>query len=262
MLQYRWVKYCNLEQYDEYITVSDIFSQLSQSGGIEFSPNISLLSYNAKPGAVLSPDSILPVPEVLYITKGTLRITTGEEQLVAEKDDVVYIPANKTRLFENHGDSELTFYSIIDLSFANFLSDNNNLNITEIKSEKTVPSQEFGNVSNNEFFTFYRLIHPSDGPYEVSYDIGTTRLTKGASIPEHYIDGSYQLFSVLSGSGNISVGCSPQQISEGDIVYVAPGALMNMTATDTLHMMVLTHPFYDAENDHFITGACATRLSP
>lgn len=263
------------EKYDELITYSNISFQLSREEKEQTLENISLLQYHMKPGAVFSPNTILSVPDVFFITEGNATIAANEEKISAGKNDAIYIRQQTVPTVVNTGDEDLVFFSIIeenreDETFAikginNTTSKTNDIFKTyktlEIRSENTVTPELLGNKTNNETFEFYRLIHPGKEPYNISFDLGTVELKKGSVIPEHYVDDSYQLFTILSGSGNISVGCQEHQVSPGDMLYVAPGALMNMTTQNPMHMMVITHPFYQIDNDHQITGACESRIT-
>lgn len=250
--------------YDEYIDSTDIFALLDRMADTSLSPNMSMHLFDAKPGAILSPDAILPVPEVIYVMEGTANVTTGEEQMLVNAGDAAYIPANKMRKFENAGNETLRFFSIIDWNSAeeseNLTDANNTTGSTRddilIRSEDTVAPNIFGNTSSNESYTFYRLLHPLEGPYNISYDMGTVLLANGSVIPDHYIEDRYQLISVLSGAGNISVGCVVHPVRQGDMMYVAPGSVPNISATEDMHMLMITNPFYQVQYDRPIPNAC------
>lgn len=254
------------EQYDELITVTDIAALLDRTAGRPLFNGMSLLFYEAKPGAVLSPDAVLPVPEVIYITRGSARVKADDDEIIATADDVVYIPSQKIRMIENAENETLGFFSIIDWSSASEdgnQTESNTTNMTfgeenplQIRNEESTPVQVFGNQSTNEVFSFYRLIHPAEESFIVPYDLGTVHIPVNVTIPDHYIDGRFQLMHVLSGSGTISVGCHEYQVQPGDVMYVAPGAVMNVSAPDDIHMMVITNPFYQAAYDHAIPFAC------
>ena len=257
------------DTYDELIDVADVFASLSRISEETQSSNISLKRFSAKPGAILSPDAILPVPEVLYILKGTALITADDTEVTGGMHDAIYIPPEKIRRVENAGEEQLEFFSIIDWNtmdsplpgalLNNTTATEEFINTTMVQSEVTVHPVQLGDESSGEAFTVYRLLHPESSPFLISYDLLSAELNAGSHIADHYIDDRYQLITILSGSGNISVSCSDYQVHPGDILFVAPGALWNMTSMQDMHMLVLTHPFYREESDHQITGACETR---
>ena len=251
-------------QYDEYIEDTDIFTLLDRMAHTSLSPNISMHLFEAKPGAILSPDAILPVPEVIFVMEGAANVTADEEQMLANTGAALYIPAHKTRKFETAGNETLRFFSIIDWDSAeeseNLTDANNTTNPTRddilVMSEDTVAPNIFGNTSSNEAYTFYRLLHPLEGPYNISYDMGTILLANGSVIPDHYIEDRYQLITILSGAGNISVGCVVHPVYQGDMMYAAPGSVLNISANEDMHMMMMTNPFYQAQYDRPIPNAC------
>ncbi|QXO94461.1 cupin domain-containing protein [Methanospirillum purgamenti] len=255
---YEWV------HHDELLNVTDVFSRLDLMSGMTLSPNTSLTLYNADPGAVLSPDAILPVPEVIYVLEGTINITADDEQILAGPNDAVYIPPMKLRRYENADEGRLRFFSLLDWTN----QDSNATSIDEdgeegyhdttvrIRTEETISPHIIGNQTSNETFRFYRLLHPEEDALELSYDLGSVWMSEGSQMPDHYIDDRYQLITILSGSGNYSVGCTQYPVNPGDIVFAAPGAVMNSTADQDLHLLVITNPYYEEKYDHAIPGAC------
>ena len=123
-------------------------------------------------------------------------------------------------------------------------------------SEKNTTPAIFGNNRIGEEYSFYRLVHPAEGPYPVSYDLGTVHIPVGTIIPDHYVEGSSQLMTILQGKGNISVGCTGYPVESGDTIYVAPGAVMNISVNENLHIMMVTSPYYKPENEHLILDVC------
>jgi quercetin dioxygenase-like cupin family protein len=257
-------------RYDEYITTFDVVSRLDRMEGLSLGSNLSVQVFTSEDGGILSPDAILPVPEVIYITDGSLRLTVNDEEVLAEQGQAVYIPPQTIRRFENAANDTLQFFSVIDWTTAGGEMDTSHklasiqdifnhqepLNQTKVLSEDMVSPLELGDSGTNRTFLFSRLVHPREGPYEIPYDLGTARIDAGSGIPDHYIDGRYQLITVLSGSGNISVGCIEYPVSRNDIIYAAPGAVMNLTASDDMHLLVLTNPYYMEMFDWPMPYAC------
>ncbi|NLV25755.1 MAG: hypothetical protein GXY48_01080 [Methanomicrobiales archaeon] len=258
------------QQYDDLTSVTNITESLLYNGAEEITTGFNLLQFDAEPGAIFSPDPIQN-PEILFITEGTALIDADDKKVTAGEHDAVYLPENTTRVIKNIDNKTLSFFSIIQSgTIGNIPPLQNQNNLTKeidsvqtitMNSEKTVNPLYFGDKNSNTSYEFYRLFHPSEKPYNMSFDLGTASLSHGYTIPDHYIDDSFQLFHFLSGFGSITVGCTKHDVKNGDIVYVAPGALMNITADSPVHMMVLTYPFYLPENEHQMSGACDTRIT-
>ncbi|ABD41306.1 Cupin 2, conserved barrel [Methanospirillum hungatei JF-1] len=257
-------------RYDEYTTIFDVVSLLDRMGGLSLGSNLSVQVFTSEDGGILSPDAILPVPEVIYITEGSLRLNVDDEEVLAERGQAVYIPPQTIRRFENAANDTLQFISVIDWASpaGEIHSSNENktiqeifnhqepLNQTKVVYEDMIPALELGDSGTNRTFRFSRFVHPREGPYDITYDLGTARIDAGSGIPDHYIDGRYQLITVLTGSGNISVGCHEYAVSRNDIIYVAPGAVMNLTASDDMNLLVLTNPYYMEMFDWSMPYAC------
>ncbi len=253
-------------QFDDYIRTCDVTSLLDRMGGLSLSQNLSVQVFTSEDGGILSPDAILPVPEVLYITEGSLRLTVNEEEVMAERGQAVYIPPQTIRRFENAANETLQFFSVIDWSSVqndarsseqNFTPEQEGLSHeTHVVSDDLVTPLELGNAGTQQSFTFSRLLHPLEGPYHLGFDIGTARVSEGSSIPDHYVESRYQLITVLSGFGTMWVGCHEYPVSSNSIIYVAPGAVMNLTASDDMHLMVLTNPYYQEKYDRQMPYAC------
>lgn len=253
-------------QFDDYIRTFDVGSLLDRMGGLSLSQNLSVQIFTSEDGGILSPDAILPVPEVIYITEGSLRLTVNEEEVLAERGQAVYIPPQTIRRFENAANETLRFFSVIDWSSVqndarsseqNSTTEQEDLsNETHVISEDQVTLIELGNASAQQSFTFSRLLHPLEGLYHLGFDIGTARISEGSSIADHYVESRYQLITVLSGFGTMWVGCHEYPVSSNSIIYVAPGAVMNMTASDDMHLMVLTNPYYQEKYDQQMPYAC------
>jgi len=257
---------CDFAVYDDYVSICDLSSLLERMGNRTLMSNLSIRIYRMDPEGSLSPDAILPVAEVLYITDGSLRLKTDDEEIRAEKDEAVYIPPHKIRIFENAANETLQFYSFIDWSLA---SDNNNTsemhlfstpeeaqNRTRVISEDQITPLDRGDTDTNRSFQFSRLLHPREGPYAIGFDVGTAHIPSGSGVPDHYIDDRYQLMSVREGSGTISVGCHEYPLAKDDIMYIAPGAVMNLTADEDMHLMVLMNPYYQEMFDYEMPYAC------
>ncbi|MDD1725018.1 MAG: cupin domain-containing protein, partial [Methanospirillum sp.] len=256
------------QDYGPDIGFTNIIPLLNEAPGIQtLSNNLSIALFKLKPGAVLSPEEVLPVPEVIYITQGTARITAGEEEVTTDAEKAVYIPSNVTRIIENPGDITLRYFSCTDWTSArdggaaNTSATDKTLQVPKeekihVISEKNITPAIYGNNSIGEEYSFYRLVHPAEGPYPVSYDLGTVHIPVGTIIPDHYVEGSSQLMTILQGKGNISVGCSAYPVESGDMFYVAPGAVMNISVGENLHFMMVTSPYYKPENEHLMMDVC------
>lgn len=257
---------CDFTVYDDYVQICDLSSLLERMGNRTLMSNLSIQIYRIDPEGILSPDALLPVPEVLYITDGSLRLKADDEEIRAEKDEAVYIPPHKARIFENAANETLQFYSIIDWSAA---SDSNNtsetdlsgtpeeaLNTTWVVSSDQITPLDLGSADTNRSFRFSRLLHPREGPYKIGFDVGTADIPSGSGIPDHYIDDRYQIMSVREGCGTISVGCHEYPLAKDDIMYIAPGAVMNLTADEDMHLMVIMNPYYQEMFDYEMPYAC------
>ena len=246
-------------RYDTGVYVSDLNALLNQASGKEtLDSNTSLQLFRMEKDSKVSPDSILSIPEVLFIFNGTASIYVDETVVTGNQGDAVYIPPNVTRMIENDSKEDLQFLSIIDWNYV-AIDDSSDSIADEgvlIKSERTVTPFELANENIGDEFQFYRLLHPSEKPLMISYDLGVIKGPAGASVPDHYLDGMSQLMFINQGRGNVSVGCIDSEVRGGDILYIAPGAVMNISATEDLEFMMITSPFYRPLADHLIDDAC------
>lgn len=253
-------------RYDDYISTIDVFSLLDNKGNLSLSSDMSMQVITIEEGGALSPDIILPVPEIIYVTSGTIRITVNDEEFLAESGDAVYIPSQTTRKFETGANETVQFFSVIEqISVQNdeespdkvaTKRQENSEDIVRVISADMVTPLEPGKKDLNQSFYFSRLIHPLQGPYNTGFDLGTVRISKDFNIPDHYVEERYQLITVLSGSGYISVGCNEYPVDRNDIIYVAPGAVMSLVASEDMHLLFLTNPYYQEKFDRAIPYAC------
>jgi quercetin dioxygenase-like cupin family protein len=253
-------------RYDDYIRIFDVMGYLDYAGNLSLTSDMSVQVITIENGGVLSPDGILPAPEVLYVTCGTLMLTVNDEEFQAEKGDAVYIPSKATRRYANEADETVCFFSVTDqlpvpgdeesLYQNETKNQEDPVDITHVISENMVTGLELGSKELNQSFHFSRLIHPLEGPYNTGFDLGTIRIFQGFGIPDHYVDGRYQLMTVLSGSGTISIGCHDYQVGRNDIIYVAPGAVMSAEASEEMELMILVNPYYQEKFDKEIPYAC------
>jgi len=254
------------QNYDTSVVYADLISNINKSIPGVLSENLSLMSYVIKPGAKFSPDGILYHPEILYIIDGEASVIAGNDSILAKKGDAVYISANVTRLIENPGEKMLRFISCIGnnatITNNNLINSENNRTVTKseeksfVVNETDITPNLFVNNTTGENFSFYRLFHPLEEPLKISYDLGTVWIPSGGVIPDHYVDGHSQVVFFLSGSGYVSVACTKNPVQTDDILYVAPGAVMNISADEDLHFMIITFPFYRVEDDHSFADAC------
>ena len=256
----------NYQDYDSSVSYLDLVSEINKKLTYDLSPNLSIQMFLIKPGGKLSPDAILPVPEVLYLFYGQANITAGEDIIHADKEEAVYIPANVTRMIENTGDDTLSLLSYIDwnetlsqpdsINIKNISNISNEVNIPLVINESEITPLWFGNNSSGDEYAFYRLLHPSERPLALSYDLGSVIIPSGGDIPDHYFEGSSQLLFFLSGTGNVSVSCTKHPVKIDQILFVAPGAVINISATEDMHIMMITSPYYLAKNDYIFPDAC------
>ncbi|WP_324461721.1 hypothetical protein, partial [Methanospirillum sp.] len=61
-------------RYDDYIRIFDVMGYLDYAGNLSLTSDMSVQVITIENGGVLSPDVILPVPEVIYVTSGTLML--------------------------------------------------------------------------------------------------------------------------------------------------------------------------------------------
>lgn len=246
-------------RYDTGVYVSDLNALLSLASGKDIpDSNLSLQLFRLEQGSKVSPNSILQIPEVLFIFNGTASIYADETLVTGHQGDAVYLPSNVTRMIENEYEEDLQLLSIIDWNYpgTDDSSDKTPDTTVLIESVRTVTPFELANENIGDEFLFYRLLHPSERPLMISYDLGFIKGPAGASVPDHYLDGMSQLMVITQGRGNVSVGCIGNEVQDGDIVYIAPGAVMNISAIEDLEFMMITSPFYRPEGDHLIDDAC------
>ncbi len=67
-----------------------------------------------------------------------------------------------------------------------------------------------------------------------------TSLPPGESIPPHFHPDLEELYYILSGYGNISIGDENQEISRGDVVYIPQKALHTLHNTAEVPLRFVT----------------------
>ena len=169
-------------RYDDYIRIFDVMGYLDYAGNLSLASGMSVQVITIENGGVLSPDVILPVPEVIYVTSGTLMLTVNDEEFRAEKGDAVYVPSKATRHYANEADETVRFFSVTDQLpvpgdeeslYQNVTKNQEDpVDITRVISEEMVTGLEPGSKELNQSFHFSRLIHPLEGPYNTGFDLG------------------------------------------------------------------------------------------
>lgn len=234
------------------IITADISSVLNESGSEPISAPASVMIFQVRPGIIYSPNTIRPAPEVLYILGGSGIVSTDFTNLTATTGDGVFVPSGSIMQVENTGNESLWFISV--LSSPGHQTNTSSQNLYKIPSG-TISPIVFGNESDSTRFSMERVFNTYGNSLPLSFDLSIARLPAGNLIPDHYLE-SGQVGYVLEGAGNLTINCVSHPLTSKTVFYIPASGVQNYTADTDLSVLMLTEPFYQAEQDHMVTGVC------
>lgn len=80
--------------------------------GADSAPNFAMRKFTIRSGGNM-PLHTNTVEHEQYVLKGSARVRLGDEELVAKKDDVIYIPAGVAHSYDVLGDEDYEFLCLI-----------------------------------------------------------------------------------------------------------------------------------------------------
>ena len=91
------------------------------------------------------------------------------------------------------------------------------------------------------------MINSVDDP---ALSIARARVTSGVTTRLHALKGTAERYYILSGTGLVRVGELTQNVVEGDVVCIAPGAAQQITNTSDVDLtfLALCTPRFEADN--------------
>jgi quercetin dioxygenase-like cupin family protein len=231
----------------------DILALLNSANSQVMNEYIPVALFSIGPGEALSPNAIRPASEVIYIINGTADVFSDDSNLSADVGDALLIPSGSIMMVKNTGIVPLVFFSFISAESSNEVS-------SDAFIKRTPQSKEpvsFGNESEDSYLLVNRMFSTFEEDIPVSFDLAVITIPAGKIVPEHYVD-RVQSGYILSGEGNVSIGCIEHQVHAGDIVYIPPGAVQRYDATRDLKILLITHPFYVPGEDFPVPGICSS----
>jgi len=234
----------------EAVTGTDILSLINKSREVKAPSSVNLL--HVQPGATYTSDEPESVPVVLYMLAGAANISTDNASLSLTTNDTVIIPAESRFRVTNSGSEPLQFFSVTSLPISGNTS---HLTRMDWKTPADVTPVVLGNVSDNTGFSIERMVDTNGDGLPLSFDLAVASLPSGNIIDSHYLT-SGQLYYVLSGTGMVSMGCSPHEIERGDLFYIPPTMVQKIQAKTDMRLLLLTDPYYQAEQDYPAVDHC------
>jgi quercetin dioxygenase-like cupin family protein len=239
-----------------FVSAFDIIPLLKSSEIVNVSMPASLTIFSLEPGRSFSPSAIRPASEIIYLMSGTAEVSAGDVVMAAKAGEGLLVPAQSMMIVKNTGTSPLTYLSIISST-----PDEDVIGQKMLKrSLSGSPPVTFGSLIDPNYFTVYRLFSTFEEPLPLSFDLAVASLPAGKVIANHYLS-SGQLGYVMSGTGNVTIGCTDNQVSPGDIVYVPPYAVQSYRASEDLMVLLITEPFYRPDQDYPADDACSTGIN-
>lgn len=233
------------------ISAIDILPLLNTSGFVNVSMPTSVAIMKVESGQVFSPNAIRPNAEVLYILGGSADVSADDAVVNASEGDAILVPAGSVMMVKNTGSETLTFFSILSSEGDKRMADQKLMK----RSQDSKPPVIFGNTTDSDFFTVNRMYSTFEESLPISFDLAIVTIPAGKSVQDHYLE-SGQLGYILSGTGNITIGCESHLIAEGDIAYLPPYAVQRFDSGNELRILLLTEPFYRPEKDYSSPGLC------
>ncbi len=229
---------------------ADILHLLNQSG-LNGTP-ASVRIIQVRSGAVYTPHTANSAPEALYLISGKGKVSVDTSSLQAVSGDTISVPEGSLYDVENVGNEELVFISV--LSSPVQVQNTKNQSMYK-KSPGEVTPVSFGNETGNTSFSVYRVLDTNGDALPLSFDLAVISLPAGHNIGSHYVVGG-QIGYILDGSGIVIIGCIPHEVHTGDVFYIPPKAVQELSASSDLKFVLLTDPYYKPEEDFPVSSSC------
>jgi|GEM_PF-4532559 len=228
----------------------DILQLLNQSGSNGTPASVSILQVT--PGGVYTPGGSNSAPEALYLISGDAKVSADTSSVKGESGDGIFVPEGSLFDVENIGNETLTFMAVISSPVQ--VQDTKDQNIYK-KSPGEITPVTFGNETDNTKFSVIRILDTNGDSLPLSYDLAVVSLPAEHTIGSHYVTGG-EIGYMLDGSGNVTIGCVPHEVRKGDIFYIPPKAVQEMTASSEMKFLLLTDPFYKPGEDFPVSSSC------
>nr|WP_319538281.1 cupin domain-containing protein [uncultured Methanospirillum sp.] len=229
---------------------ADILHLLNQAGSNGTPASVRIIQ--VRPGAVYSPDGANPAPEALYLISGDARVSADTSSVNAKFGDTIVVPQGSLFNVENVGTESLTFITV--LSSPVQVQDTKDQSMYK-KSPDEVKPVSLGNETGNTGFSVIRTLDTNGDSLPLSYDLAVVSLPAEHSIGSHYLTGG-EIGYILDGSGNVTIGCVPHEVHAGDMFYIPPKAVQEMTASSEMKFLLLTDPYYKPGEDFPVSSSC------
>jgi len=229
---------------------ADILHLLNQSGSDGTPASVRIIQVH--PGAVYTPGGSNSEPEALYLISGDAKVSADTSSVKGKSGDTVFVPQGSLFDVENIGNETLTFMAV--LSSPVQVQDTKDQSMYK-KSPGEVTPVSFGNETDNTSFNVLRILDTNGDNLPLSYDMAVVSIPAEHTINSHSLTGG-EIGYILEGSGNVTIGCVPHEVHAGDIFYIPPRAVQEMTATSEMKFLLLTDPFYKPGEDFPVSSSC------
>jgi quercetin dioxygenase-like cupin family protein len=233
------------------ISVIDILPLLQPSGNVNMSMPASVAIITMEPEQEFSPNAVRPGAEMVYILAGSAEISADNDVVHASKGEAILVPRGSVMMVKNTGEDLLSIFSILSADVSEKVADQG---LMKRSLESKTPVM-FGNKTGSDSFSVNRMYSTFEEPLPISFDLAVISVPSGNSVRDHYME-SGELGYVISGTGNVSIGCNSHVIGAGDIIYVPPYAVQRYDVKDAMTLLLLTEPFYRPEQDYSSSGLC------
>ncbi len=228
----------------------DLLHLLNQSGS-DGTP-ASVMIIQVSPGAVYTPAGANSAPEAIYLISGDAKVSADTSSVITESGDAVVVPEGSLFDVENTGTETLTF--IAALSSPVPVQETEKQSMYK-KSPDEVTPVLFGNETDNTSFSVIRLLDTNGDSLPLSFDLAVVSLPAEHTIGSHYVTGG-EIGYIIDGSGKVTIDCVPQEIGPGDVFFIPPKAVQELTASSDLKFMLLTDPYYKSSEDFPVSSSC------
>jgi mannose-6-phosphate isomerase-like protein (cupin superfamily) len=103
----------------------------------------------------------------------------------------------------------------------------------------------------NDLTELRELFHPEHDGWPVGYSLAHAVIPAGQRSIRHHLEGSSEVYYILSGTGRMHIDAETQDVAPGDVLLIPPGAVqfMENTGGEPLVFLAIVEPAWQMQND-------------
>lgn len=103
----------------------------------------------------------------------------------------------------------------------------------------------------NDLTVLRELFHPEHDGWPVSYSLAHAVIPAGKRSIRHHLEGSSEVYYILSGRGRMHINAEEQDVTSGDALLIPAGAVqfLENTGEEDLIFLAIVEPAWQPQND-------------